>query len=391
MEMKNSNKKTVLATLIAAVIASTQASGQEAGFSAEIDSRITDDNNILRAADEFAKSDTILVVAPKLEILGSMGKHSFSATYNGEYAKYSDFSDVDYDDHDVSLRANFDHSNNLTSRFDVIYTDNHENLADLDGTFNDLTEFNHFTESQLNGRIVYGRTESFGQLILGLGRADRDYDNNSQESRSYEKDLASLAFYYRIAPRTRLLAEVVYEDYKYSPAVGSTDLANDYIRYQLGVEWQLTNQLEGTVKVGYQDRDYILEALRDVDGLVFEANIDYKPNTFTDINLTGRRESIDSSIETSGAFLRTSYAIDIKHGLTELLSVEGGMGYAKDELVFTADRQDNRYNVMLGLDYALLNWVNVGVNYGYDQRTSTIDTAEYKSNSINLTVKVALD
>jgi hypothetical protein len=320
-----------------------------------------------------------------------MGKHSFSATYNGEYAKYSDFSDVDYDDHDVSLRANFDHSNNLTSSFDVIYIDNHENLADLDGTFNNLTEFNHFTESQLNGSIVYGRTESFGQLILGLGRADRDYDNNSQESRSYEKDLASLAFYYRIAPRTRLLAEVVYEDYKYSPAVGSTDLANDYTRYQLGVEWQLTNQLEGTVKVGYQDRDYILEALRDVDGLVFEANIDYKPNTFTDINLTGRRESIDSSIETSGAFLRTSYAIDIKHGLTELLSVEGGMGYAKDELVFTADRQDNRYNVMLGLDYALLNWVNVGVNYGYDQRTSTIDTAEYKSNSINLTVKVALD
>jgi hypothetical protein len=358
---------------------------------AEVDSRLTDDNNILRAADEFALSDTSLVVAPKLEIAGIVGKQRFTAIYNGEYAKYSDLSIVDYDDHDISLQADLDHSNNLTSRFDVQYADNHETFSELDGIFNELSEFNHYTESQINGLITYGRTESFGQLVLGLGRIDRDYDNNGQESRSYEQDNASLAFYYRIAPRTRLLAETVYADFEYNPEVGANDLDNEYIRYQVGVEWQFTNQLEATIKVGYQDRDYKLETLRDTDGLAFEANVDYKPNTFTNINLSGSRESVDSSLETSGAFLRTAYVIGITHGLTELLSVEAEMGYGNDELVFSGGRQDNRYNAKLGLDYAVLTWVNVGVNYGYDQRTSTIDTAEFKSNSINLTLKVALD
>jgi hypothetical protein len=391
MEMKNINKKTISAILIATAIASTQVQSQEAGFSAKIDSRLTYDDNILRTADDFKKNDANLVVAPELTLAGIAGKQRFSAEYKGEYAKYSDFNDVDYDDHDIRLRADFDHSNNLTSRFDLQYRDKHEKFGDVNTVFNDLTEFNHYSESQIYGRVSYGRQDSFGQLILGLSRSDRDYDNNDQEFRSFERDLASLAFYYRIAPRTRLLAEVIYQDYEFNPETGFTDLDNEYTVYQAGIEWALTNQLEGTVKIGYQDRNYKLDRLRDIDGLAYEANVDYTPNTFTKVNLTARRESIDSSLETAGGFLRTSYGLSIKHGLTELLSVESELGYAKDELVFSSNRQDSRYLAKLGFDYAVLNWVNIGINYSYDERSSTLDAADFKSNSINLTLKVALD
>ena len=392
--MKNTNQKTILATLIAVAItstASTQVNGQEAGFSTKVDSRLTYDDNILRAADDFAKSDTSLVVTPELTLAGILGKQRFSVVYKGEYAKYADFSDVDYDDHDIRLQADFDHSNRLTSRFDVQYRDKHEEFGDINNIFNDLNEFNHYTENLINGRLAYGRQNSFGQLVLRVGRSERDYDNNEQEFRSYERDLASLAFYYRIAPRTRLLAEVIYQDYEYNPETGFIDLDNEYTVYQAGIEWALTNQLEGTVKVGYQNRNYRLDTLRDIDGLAYEASVDYKPNTFTKINLIARRESIDSSLETAGGFLRTSYGAGVKHGLTELLSVESELGYAKDELVFSSNRQDSRYHAKLGLDYAVLNWVNVGVNYSYDERSSTLDAADFKSNSINLTLKIALN
>jgi hypothetical protein len=394
MEMKKlnkNNKRTKIALTLVATFATTQIMAQEAGFFAVVDSRLSYEDNILRESDANADSDSSVVVAPELTIAGILGKQRFSAVYKGEYAKYFDFSDVNYTDHDIRLRADFDHSNRLTSRFDVQYQDKHEDFGDLNTVFVNLNEFNHYTDKGLTGRLIYGRQDSFGQLVLRLARNKRDYDNNNQEFRSYERDLASLAFYYRVAPRTRLLAEMVYQDYGYNPKAGFVDFDNKYKVYQAGVEWAFTNQLEGTVKVGYQDRNYNLDTLRDINGLAYEASIDYTPNTYTTINLAARRESIDSSLETAGGFLRTSYGAGVEHSLTELTQLEAQLTYAKDELVFSSNRQDKRIGGKLGVTYSLLTWVEVGANYSYEERNSTQDAADYKANSINLTAKLSFN
>jgi polysaccharide biosynthesis protein VpsM len=394
MGMIKVNKKSKLTHISMALLATfstTSVMAQEAGFYAVVDSRLSYEDNILREADANADSDTSLVVAPELTIAGILGKQRFSAVYKGEYAKYSDFSDVNYTDHDVRLRADFDHSNRFTSRFDLVYQDKHEDFGDLSTVYANLNEFNRYTDKGIFGRLVYGRLDSFGQLVFSLSNNNRDYDNNNQQFRSYERDSASLAFYYRIAPRTRLLAELVYQDYGYNPSSGFLDLDNKYKVYQAGVEWAFTNQLEGTVKVGYQDRNYRLDTLRDINGLAYEASIDYTPNTYTKINLAARRESIDSSLETAGGFLRTSYGAGVEHRLTELTKLEAQITYAKDELVFSANRQDKRLGGKVGLSYSLLSWVELGVNYSYEERDSTLDAADYKANSFNLTAKVSFN
>lgn len=391
MEIKHFNKAGLAVAIASICCLSAAVNAQEAGFSAEIDSRLTHDDNILRTSKNNEQSDTSLVVAPELTLAGVLGKQRFAVTYNGEYAKYFDDSDVDYTDHDIRFKADFDHSNRLTSSFDVGYKDKHEDFGDLNTIFNNLTEFNRYTEKQINGQLGYGKQDSFGQLVLGLGYADKEYDNNNQEFRSSERDTASLAFYYRIAPRTRLLAEVVYQDYSFNPEVGFIDLDNEYIRYQVGVEWALTNQLEGTVKVGYQDRDYRLDTLRDIDGLSYEADIEWKPNTYTRVGITAKRESIDSSLESAGGFLRTSYGLTVKHGFTERTKLDAQIGYSKDELVFGVSRQDTRHTAKLGLLHDLLTWVELGANVAYEDRKSTLELAEYQVNSVNLTVKVLLN
>ena len=389
--MINSNKKTVLGICIAALLSTAYANAQEAGFTAEVDSRLSYEDNILRAADANAVSDTSLVVAPELTLAGIIGKQRFTVQYKGEYANYFDNSDVNYADHDIRLQADFDHSNRLTSSFDVQYKDQHEDVGELNTIFTNLTEFNQFTETQLNGQLAYGRQDSFGQLVLRLGKTDREYDNNNQEFRSFDRDLVSLAFYYRVAPRTRLLAEINYQDFSYSPEIGFTDLDNQYIRYLVGVEWVLTNQLEGTVKVGYQDRDYRLDRLSDIDGLSYEANIDWQPNTFSTIGIVAKRESIDSSLAGVGGSVRTSYGVNVKHGFTELTSLDAGLGYSKDELVFGVNRQDTRHLAKLGVLHELLTWVELGANVSYEDRDSTQELANYEVTSVNLTAKISFD
>lgn len=387
MEIKKVNK-TCLATVLAAICSLPMAThAQEAGFSAEVDSRLTYDDNILRTSDANAQNDTSLVIAPELELAGILGKQRFAVTYNGEYAKYQDNTDVDYVDHSLLIQGDFEHSYRFTSGFDVQYKDKHEDFGDLNTIFDGLTEFNRYTEKQLNGKLAYGRQDSFGQLVLRLGRNDREYDNNQQEYRSFDRDLASLAFYYRVAPRTRLLAEVVHQDYSYNPESGIIDLDNEYLRYQVGVEWALTNQLEGTIKVGYQDRNYALDTLQDIDGLAYEVDLVWTPNTYTTFGITATRQSIDSSLESTGGFLRTSYGLNLIHGFTERTKFNGQIGYSKDELASGLSRQDTRHYAKLGLLHDLLTWVEIGANLSFEDRQSTLELAEYEVNSINLTAK----
>lgn len=390
-KLTKNSKLTKISIALLAMAAATPLQAQEAGLYAVIDTRLSYEDNILRQVDAAAQSDTSLVVTPELTVAGILGKQRFSAVYKGEYAKYADFSDVDYTDHDMRLRADFDHSNRLTSRFDVQYQDKHEDFGDLNNIFSNISEFNRYTDKGLTGRLIYGRQDSFGQLVFRLAHNKRDYDNNQQEFRSNDRDLASLAFYYRIAPRTRLLAEVVYQDFSYNPDAGIIDLDNKYKRYQAGIEWALTNQLEGTIKVGYQDRNYSLDTLRDINGLAYEANVDYTPNTYTTISLAARRESIDSSLEAAGGFLRTSYGIGLKHSLTERTKLVADLGYAKDELVFSSNRQDKRLAGKVGVTYSVLTWVELGANYAYEERDSSLAAADYKANSFNLTAKLSFN
>ncbi|MCF2949879.1 outer membrane beta-barrel protein [Paraglaciecola aquimarina] len=384
-------KKTLLTTAIISGLWVNAVTAQEAGFLAEINSRLTYDDNILRTSKAFEQSDTSLVVTPKLELAGILGKQRFAVTYNGEYANYFDNSDVNYADHEFRIGANFDHSNRLTSAFSVLYRDEHQSLSQSNAISNTFTEFSRLSEKQINGQVAYGRQDSFGQLVLKLGHSELEFDEIEDAFRNYDRDLVSLAFYYRIAPRTRLLTQVEYQDYSYSPGAGFIDLDNEYIRYLVGVEWALTNQLDGTIKVGYQDRDYKLAGLQDSDGLSYEADLVWQPNTYTAVSLAANRMSTESDIANTGAVLRTGYALSLTHELTKLTKLDAAVRYSKDDLSFNSTRQDKRHFVKLGVLHDLLTWVELGANISYEDRKSNVALAEYKVNSVNLTAKISFD
>jgi hypothetical protein len=385
MNTMTKNNKPIISGLVAASFLTLPVSAQETGFSAEVDSRLTYDDNILRTAKVAEQSDTSLVVSPELDLAGILGKQRFSITYNGEYAKYFDNRDVDYVDHNILIRADLDHSYRLTSRFDVQYQDKHEDLTDSSQIYTNFSEFNHFVQKDIAGRLTYGRKDSSGQLVTSLGHSQKDFDNNGQEFRNYDADIASLAFYYRIGARTRLLSLVVYQDYKYEQLVGQTSFDNKYVRYLVGGEWSVTNKIDASLKVGYQNRSYAVDGLNDTSGLAYDAKIKYLPNTYSSISFSAKRAGIDSGQEDSNGYVRSSYDLSGSHNLNELTKVGGQLYYAVDDGILGSVRKDKRIKVQFGIRHTLTYWVEIGANVRHEKRDSTIDLADYSANSINLT------
>ncbi|MCP3430031.1 outer membrane beta-barrel protein, partial [Opacimonas viscosa] len=75
---------------------------------------------------------------------------------------------------------------------------------------------------------------------------------------------------------------------------------------------------------------------------------------YTTLGFVAKRESIDSSLEQTGGFLRTTYGASVKHELSELVKIKADLGYGTDELVFSAARKDERLAAQTSIEYSVL-------------------------------------
>jgi hypothetical protein len=391
MGMRNSS--TFLLSTLAIAMLSTNAvaqSDEKPGLFASADASIVHDDNIYRVIDDLAQSDTYLRLKPELAAVGGLGKHRFQLSYIGDYAKFSDQSDADYTDHDLRGRIDFDHTLRFSSQFEAGYQKEHEEPGTINRVQLDVTEYNKYNQSFVLAGLAYGSEEAIGRLALNYRRSDKDYTNNNLDFLDYVSDQFTGRFTYRIAPNTKIYAEAIVAELDYTPT-SSFELDNTYKRYRAGITWNFSGKLTGDINVGYQDRDYDLVTIRDIDGLAYDGEITWALNTYTKIIAAAKRESIDSSLEEAGGFLRTTYGLSVNHELTERLKLKADAGYSNDQLVFSSNRDDKRYAYQLGLEYELLRNVALGIDYTYEERDSTVAIADYTANIFGLNVIVSLE
>lgn len=388
--MRNRTKFTLSTIALALCSSVAIAQEDETGFFAKADTTLAHDDNIYRVTDDLAQSDTYLSVAPELKLIGGFGKQRFEISYKGDYAKFVDTDDANYTDHDLRAKLNFEHTLRFSSQFAAGYQDEHEDPGAFDRIQLNITEYNKFNQQYLLTGFAYGQESAIGRLTVDYRKTDKNYTNNNLDFLDFDSDRITARFTYRIAPKTRLYVESAYTKFDYKK-VNEFELDNTYKRYRAGVTWDFTNKLTGDINIGYQDRDYELDTLRDIDGLAYNGEVNWSINTFTKLELVAKRESIDSSLEQTGGFLRTTFGIGLNHWFTELLKIKANVGYGTDELVFSSARKDDRLGSQISLEYSLLRNTTIGLSYKYEERNSSNLLAEYKDNTVGLNIVFSLD
>lgn len=388
--MRNRTKFTLSIIALALSTSSALAQEDDTGFFAKADTTIAHDDNIYRVTDDLTQSDTYLSVAPELKLIGGFGKQRFELSYSGDYSKFTDASDADYTDHDIRGKIDLEHTLRLSSRFEVGYQKEHEEPGSINRIQLNITEYNKFTQKYFLAGIAYGQESAIGRIAFNYRRTDKDYTNNDLNFLDFINDQLTARFTYRIAPKTRLYVEATIADFDYEPTQ-TFELDNEFKRYRAGVTWDFTNKLSGDLSLGYQERNYDLATIQDIDGFAYNGEVNWSINTYTKLVLNAKRETVDSSLEEAGGFLRTTYGVSFAHNFTELLKVTADAGYANDELVFTSARQDDRYAFKTGIEYQLLRNLTVGISYTYEERESTDLFADYKANVVGINAVFSLD
>ncbi|OUR61416.1 hypothetical protein A9Q74_09635 [Colwellia sp. 39_35_sub15_T18] len=342
------------------------------------------DDNVLRKVEPI--SDSSVQISPEVQYLTHLGKHIFAVDYQGEYSAYTDNTKLNYDNHNLSLYAQLDHSLKINSEFRLSYKDEIEEPGSNNSTSLLITQFNQTQKKQATAKFYYGTKESIGQIVLGLDHREYRYTNNLQSYRDVDRNRLTGTFFYRIAPKTRLLFQATVGEYDYIVQSQFTDQSSKEAFYLAGVEWDITAKTSGSFKLGYQGKDFKQDVYNDITGLSYILDMTWKPNTYSKIKIAASRMTQESSQLLTSAFVTNSYSVNAEHEITPRTTLKAAYTYGSDDIVTIRSRTDKRHNLVLGIDHSLLTWLNISLDYQFNDRSSDLAIYEYQANIISLSL-----
>ena len=340
-------------------------------------------DNIFRVIDDLKVSDNYLQLVPNINYSFGTTKQNLYLEYKGDLAKFSEIESADFNDQALKVVLTNSHTSRFESNFEVYYEKEHENPASFNRIDLELKEFNKYKRKYLSAGISYGQKNSIGRLLINIQRVGKEYKKPELNYLNYNSDQISSRFNYRFSPKTLIYIKGMLMDFDYE-SVNIQDLDNQYQRYELGGEWDITEKVNIDAGAGYQIRNYDSENIRDIDGLAYNAKVEWKINTYTKLLLTANREALDSSLEESSGLLRTSIQSQLDHDITERTKLNIGFGYMKDDIASVQNRKDERKIVNLEFRYELARNLATSIEYVFEERISSELIAEFKSNTVGI-------
>ncbi|WP_116472399.1 outer membrane beta-barrel protein [Zobellella maritima] len=356
----------------------------------------TYDDNVKEASGipgDEERSSWVTTIEPSLTLAARERLNTYQLSYSLSNSIYHSSHEDDHTDH--FLRADSHMEFSARSRLDLNagYSKQQDTVDSTNREFDEIG--NKYHSTNVGGLYGFGAQAAKMQLELGANHEWRKYDNNRDSgSLTREKDRDTLSLvttgYYRVAPKTRLLAEVQYSDYDYT----TSNLDSEDYRYLVGVTWDATAKTTGTAKFGYQEKEFDDPSKGSTNGGAWDVGVSWSPVTYSTFSLNtgsniGEGSSTEDFIDTDTYSLTWShtwaprFSSDVGYSLTKK-DYEGGSGSSN------AGRKDELDSYNLSLNYNMRRWLDLGLGYSYKDNSSNFDDSRFDRNQVFFNVNMSL-
>ncbi|WP_169628198.1 outer membrane beta-barrel protein [Ferrimonas futtsuensis] len=332
-------------------------------------------------------------LSPEFLIHAGNDVRSYQISYLLTDANYEDSSEDDYTDHRFKIDVHHEFTRRHRLDFNYAYYRNHEarGLGITEGFGQNFSEVAEFDVHDVGVIYGFGVPSAKFNLDLELGYYDKDYTNleTISQFRDYDSVMGRATVYWRLSPRTSLLAEWVGEDKTYDRnAVGEASRDSFDQKYLAGLRWDATSKTSGTIKLGFEDRSFDSSSRKDFDGFAWSAALDWKPRTYSTFTLEGGSRAKDP--DTLGDYVEeNSLGLRWKHEWRSRLSTLASIRYL-DESFTGIDRDDELWEATLGATLVWKRWISTEFEYRYADQSSNIDRLNYDKNLFLATVRLSL-
>lgn len=218
-----------------------------------------------------------------------------------------------------------------------------------------------------------------------------NYQTDGWEFENRWDNIVNLALSYRVYTKTYIFTEFNYGNIDYVKKYNSD---GNYFQSLVGIRGKITPKLTGTMKVGWQYRNYTRDTMNNYNSPVTMAGLIEQFTSRDTLAIDWIRSPYESLYTGSNYFVDNSIKLNYKHKFTD--KVAGNLGglyrlsqYPSDTLESGTwkKRLDNTWSVGAGIEYDMQKWLVWKAGYDFSQRQSNFGNFDYNDNLASVSVK----
>ncbi|HFD12074.1 MAG TPA: hypothetical protein ENJ32_06370 [Crenotrichaceae bacterium] len=357
------------------------------GIYGEVKTGFAYKDNVFRR-DSSKESDYLFIAQPSLLWKAGFGKHFLVTRYTGEYAKYFSLDEQDYNDHAGSLDLGFNFTEKFYANFGGEFVRSHYRPQAPGVTIDDFRSVTRWSERRVHGTFVYGRRNlGAAEIALSVYGTQRRHHNNSQDVRDRDGVGVKLGYDQPLTQKTRLLSVFKYNRYNFTKSNLAIDQDNQGYSFWAGISWDHTAKTTSRVLVGFIRQISDSSSFKDFSGVGVEADVFWEPQEDDLITFSAYRIPKQSSARGSGFFISNRVGVNWRHNYEDYIHINSGVRFRYDD--YSAQQRTEKYAFAnVGISYSLTTLVEVGCEYNFTFRDSSLRDRDYRANTVNLFVRL---
>ena len=342
------------------------------------------DDNIFNEENNTTSSG-IFTLAPSARFLLDDGINNYQLDVELESGTFIDSSDDNYLTGGLQFTSHLEPSSR--SRFDVIVEANKEieprGTGITEGLADSVEEPLSYNDQLAQLTYEYGSQGASARVAVTGGFYSKKYTNFDAvtQFRSFNRSSLGSTFFYSTNANTDAFFELKGRAIRYD-LDQNVSRDSDVITALVGINWKATELTSGSFKIGHEKKDFDDASRENFSGLSWEANVDWKPLSYTTLTLETSRKAKDPDVQ--GDYISESqYGINWQHEWNEKVATTLNYNYVREE--YTGfERLDKSKNLYMDVSYEFKRWADVSLYLiNTDQNSTNVDVV-YDKNIIGL-------
>jgi hypothetical protein len=344
-------------------------------------------NDNIYDEDSGETGTAITTISPGIVFVLPFQRHLLQIDYQADIIRPSRHQNYKTDNHfaHLSLALDFNRLNILICdnwARDSVAPDSKEDIR------NDYYENIFLLETYYKLANRYKIKGFYSNEIRNFNMFHKSWQPNP-ELDNYIENEVGFDLFYRFLPLTSVLVEYAYTN-RNNDDKGLPSTDSDSQRLWLGLTWEATAKITGTIKGGYVYRNYDGD-IDDFNGFGMKGDIKYKLTSYTTYGLEGFRRVVDTSVTQEesayGAdYISTGGTLSLDHKLTYKISANAHVSYVNDDYrekgICGKKREDDRIGFGVGVNYQVQDWLGCEASYSYVDNDSNFEREDYQTNII---------
>lgn len=339
-------------------------------------------NSNIFAEETNETDDYIARLNPTIAARSDWNNHALNANVFVDHAFYSDNSKEDYTDYGVGLDGRIDVTRTANIFGGVGARHLHEDRGSPDDTRGvEPTEYDRY-DANLGATYKPNR---LGVTVEGTWRR-LDYDNvatstgaiiNNQDR---DRDVFGqrLRVGYDVQPGYTAFVQGSLNQRKYDtrPDRNGFDRNSDGWRLNAGVEFSVTNLIDGEIYAGYLEQSYDDPRLDTNSGMDFGGRLVWAPTQLTSVKASLAREVSETTSAGASSYLATIASLRVDHELMRNVLVGARASYTNNDYD-GINRSDDIWGLGVDGKYFITSRFFAGAQAGWTDRDSNVAGQSY--------------